>query len=138
MKITYNILWLDDAIDEFQEDGFIDEINKYLEGEGFIPYIRTVSKVNEFLQYLSDKYDLILMDYNIEDGKNGADLITDIRNKNIFTEILFYTAQKEWKTPDRIDRISFLQTSTISGKPHHRSVTDEISTYHCYAWYDYA
>jgi len=85
MKITYNILWLDDAIDEFQEDGFIDEINKYLEGEGFIPYIRTVSKVNEFLQYLSDKYDLILMDYNIEDGKNGADLITDIRNKNIFT-----------------------------------------------------
>lgn len=125
MKITYNILWLDDAIDEFQEDGFIDEINKYLEGEGFIPYIRTVSKVNEFLQYLSDKYDLILMDYNIEDGKNGADLITDIRNKNIFTEILFYTAQKEWKTPDRIDRISFLQTSTISGKPHHRSITDE-------------
>ena len=125
MKITYNILWLDDAIDEFQEDGFIGEINEYLEGEGFVPHIRTVSKVNEFLQYSPDEYDLILMDYNIEDGKNGADLITDIRNENIFTEILFYTAQKEWKNPDRIDRISFLQTSTISSKPHHKSVTDE-------------
>ena len=83
MKITYNILWLDDAIDEFQEDGFVDKINKYLEEEGFIAYIRTVSKVNEFLRYLSEEYDLILMDYNIGDGKNGAELITDIRNKNI-------------------------------------------------------
>ena len=126
MKITYNILWLDDAIDEFQEDGFVDKINKYLEEEGFIAYIRTVSKVNEFLRYLSEEYDLILMDYNIGDGKNGAELITDIRNKNISTEILFYTAQKEWQQPDRIDRMSFLQTSTINGKSHQESVTEEI------------
>ena len=126
MKITYNILWLDDAIHEFQEDGFVHKIDEYLRNEGFVPNIKTKSSIDGFLKDLSNEYDLILVDYNIEDGKNGADLITDIRNSNNLTEILFYTAQKEWKNPDRIDRISFLQTVTIGGKSHHEAVTEEI------------
>ena len=123
MKIKYSILWLDDQIDEFIDDEFVDQIKMYLEDEGFEPNVITVSKSQDLFSQLSDDWDLILTDYNMTD-KNGANVIREIREKSILTEILFYTAQKEWEDVERIDRVSFLQTSKIVGT-HHEIVVDE-------------
>ena len=123
MKIKYNILWLDDQIDEFIEDEFVNQIEIYLEEEGFEPNVVPVSKSQDLFSQLSDDWDLILTDYNMTD-KNGAKVIREIRDKSILTEILFYTAQKEWEDVERIDRVSFLQTSKIVGT-HHEIVVDE-------------
>lgn len=123
MKIKYNILWLDDLIDEFIEDEYVNQIENYLEEEGFEPNVVTVSKSQELFSQLSDDWDLILTDYNMAD-KNGAKVIGEIRDKSILTEILFYTAQNEWEDVGRIDRVSFLQTSKIAGT-HHEIVVNE-------------
>lgn len=124
MKIKYNILWLDDQIDEFIEDEFVNHIENYIEEEGFEPNVVTVSNSQELFSNLSGDWDLILTDYNMSD-KNGAKVIEEIREQSILTEILFYTAQKEWEDVGRIDRVSFLQTSKIAGT-HHEVVVNEV------------
>ena len=124
MKLKYNILWLDDQIDEFIEDGFVDQIKEFLDNEGFEYNIKTLSCADDFFACLSDQWDLILTDYNME-GMNGAEVITKIRGKQIFTELLFYTAQKSWESLDKIDRISFVQTAGIVSGNHHEIVTYE-------------
>jgi CheY-like chemotaxis protein len=124
MKINYKILWLDDEIDAFREDEFIDKVQQHLEEKGFAPDIQTVAKVTDFFDQLDDSFDFILTDYNMAE-KNGAQVIADIREKSIFTEILFYTAQVEWEEIGKLDRISFLQTSKVSGGTHHEKVIDK-------------
>jgi CheY-like chemotaxis protein len=124
MKISYKILWLDDEINAFIDDEFVEKIQKHIEDKGFLPKITTVSKVSEFFDKLDDSFDFILTDYNMSD-KNGAQVIADIRDKFIFTEILFYTAQAEWEEIGKLDRISFLQTSKISGGTHHEKVIEK-------------
>ena len=39
-----------------------------------------------------DEYDLILMDLNLAEQPNGAELIERIRNLNVFTDIVFYSS----------------------------------------------
>lgn len=124
MKLRYNILWLDDQIEEFMEDGFVDQIKEFLDNEGFEYNIKTLSCADDFFACLSDQWDLILTDYNMA-GMNGAEVITKIRGKQIFTEILFYTAQKSWESLDKIDRISFVQTAGRVSGNHHEIVTYE-------------
>ena len=124
MKINYKILWLDDEINAFIDDEFVEKIQKHLEEKGFSSDVQTVSRVFEFFEKLDDSFDFILTDYNMSE-KNGAQVIADIRKQNIFTEILFYTAQAKWEEIGKLDRISFLQTSTVSGGTHHEKVVDK-------------
>lgn len=124
MKLKYNILWLDDQIDEFIEDGFVNQLAQYLEEEGFEPNIEPISNVVDFFSKLSDSWDLILTDYNMS-GKNGAQVIAEVRSQLIYTEILFYTAQQQWEDTGKIDRISFVQTVGDVSGTHHEIVTRE-------------
>ena len=111
MHIDYKIIWLDDNIQAFENDEYIDNIKKYLIEKGFNPIIDTYSEQQNFLNNLNDTYDLILTDYHM-DGMNGDEVIEKIRkDKGIFTEILFYTARANLKDTDKIDRITFFQTS---------------------------
>jgi len=124
MKINYKILWLDDEINAFIDDEFVEKIQKHLEEKGFLPDIQTVSKVSDFFEKLDNSFDFILTDYNMSE-MNGAQVIADIRAKSIFTEILFYTAQAQWEEIGKLDRISFLQTTKILGGSHHEKVVDK-------------
>jgi len=49
MKLEYKILWLDDKIKDFIEDGFIEEVEQHLINNNFIPTITPVSKTSDFL-----------------------------------------------------------------------------------------
>jgi CheY-like chemotaxis protein len=120
MNIEYNILWLDDQINEFVEDEWVKKIEKYLEDEGFIPKIITISKYEEFVQKLDDSFDLILTDFHMT-SKNGDEVVNEIRKKSILTEILFYTAQGDLTEMGKIDRVSFVETHGN----HHEQVIQE-------------
>jgi CheY-like chemotaxis protein len=124
MKIEYNVLWLDDQIDTFIDDEYVDKIKNHLEDEGFNANVITVSKPDDFFSHLNDSVDLILTDYNMAE-KNGAQIVEEVRNKSIFTEILFYTAKADLQNLDKIDRITFLQTDKVSGGTHHEKVVEK-------------
>jgi CheY-like chemotaxis protein len=121
MKIDYNILWLDDNITAFEEDGWINKIKQYLSDEGFEPKIKAVARVDEFYANLNESFDLILTDYHMA-VKKGDEIVKDIREKNILTEILFYTAKADLQEIGNIDRITFLETSG----DHHSEVIEEM------------
>jgi CheY-like chemotaxis protein len=120
MNIEYNILWLDDQINEFVEDEWVNKIENYLENEGFIPKIITTSKYEEFAQKLDDSFDLILTDFHMT-NKNGNEVVNEIREKSILTEVLFYTAQGDLTEIGKIDRVSFVETNGN----HHEQVIQE-------------
>jgi len=109
MRIEYRILWLDDKIDDFINDEFIEDIEKYIEEEGFSPKIFPVKTHDDFFDKLDNNYDLILTDYHM-DGMNGEEVVRKVRTKSVLTEILFYTARADLKDAKKIDRVSFLET----------------------------
>lgn len=124
MKIDYKILWIDDLIEVFKEDRYIHEIDLFLKNYGLNPIIDYVSNKEQFIKKLNDTYDLILTDFNIDSQTNGKDIIEEVRNNNIFTEILFYTAKGNLEDTVKKDRITFFQTSNN----HYREVVDKIKS----------
>jgi len=122
MKINYSVLWLDDKINDFIEDGWVEKIKNYLSEEGFAPNVLTAAKIDEFNKYLGENtFDLILTDYHMA-GKNGDQVVLDIRKNNIQTEILFYTAQGgSLEKIGNINRVTFFVTTS----DHHSEVVEE-------------
>lgn len=109
MSLKYNILWVDDRKDEYQTLEIDIYLENYLKNLFFEPHIYMYENIEEAEEKLSQiKYDVIFSDYNIGEKKNGKDFIIDIRNKNIKSEILFYSAQEKPPATE-MDRISFLQ-----------------------------
>jgi len=127
MKLDYKILWLDDKIDDFRDDEYIDEITEYLKNEEFNPIIHETSNQTKFYHYLNNNtYDLILTDFHLNETKdnkgiNGDNIVETVRANNIFTEILFYTAKAELEGKLKWDRISFLETENLLDD-HHEEV----------------
>lgn len=112
MKLEYKILWLDDYIQDFIDLEAIEEIEKHLTDNGFIPTVKTVKKSSEFFALLDDSYDLILTDFHMND-MNGDEVVEQIRSSkySVMTEILFYTAKADLKDTQKISRVSFLETN---------------------------
>lgn len=111
MSLQYNILWLDDRIEDYQKLGFDTDLKDYVKSLFFDPHIDMFENAETAEQTLkSRKYDVIFSDYNIDEhkDKNGDVFITDIRKQNVNTEVLFYSAQKDLPQMN-IDRISFFK-----------------------------
>lgn len=127
MQIEYKILWLDDQIDSFIEDEYIEEIKNYLDDNGFEAIIETSARPSDFFEKLDTSYDLILTDYHMGMGEmNGDEVVKKIRDESkIFAEILFYTAKADLQDTRKIDRISFLETNS-SGMTHEKAVIAKI------------
>lgn len=109
MSLQYNILWLDDRIEEYQTLEIDTELEEYVESLFFEPHIYMYESVDEAVQNSTKRrYDVIFSDFNINENKTGKDFIVDIRNRNVNAEVLFYSAQQ---TPPEtgLDRISFLK-----------------------------
>ena len=66
MKLEYKILWLDDKIDDFIDDGYLEEIEEHLIDEEFNPFIDKTNNQQDFYTYLNkNNYDLILTDFHL-------------------------------------------------------------------------
>jgi CheY-like chemotaxis protein len=92
MNLNYKILWFEDDEDIISED-VAPQIEEYLKGLGFVPEIFHYFN-GENLDSLIEKknYDLIVTDLNLGEYETGAQLIDHIREGNILTEVLLYSA----------------------------------------------
>lgn len=131
MKLDYKILWLDDKIRSVvltdYEDDIVD-LKEYIISLGFdetIDFVRTEEELFSKLDEVGE-YDLIMTDYHLDETKgntrNGDDIIKTIRERDIFTEIMFYSAQGEVKDTDRLDRITFFESYRVLGDDHYEKI----------------
>jgi len=95
MRISYSILWFDDDQD-YLDSLDLEELNEAITSWGFVPQITLVSNPDEFMQHAPFKaFDLVAMDYNLEEfGEHGQTFIKQIRNHDVYTEVVFYSANK--------------------------------------------
>lgn len=113
MGLKYNILWVDDRKEEYEELGIDNDIREYVKSIFFDPCLDFCESVDDAINKISEKkFDVIFSDYNI-DEKNGEDFIKNIRSKSVNTEILFYSAQKGLDLPKSgLNRITFLKLNS--------------------------
>ena len=128
MNTTYKILWIDDD-DDFIEST-IELIEDAVKEYNMIPHIKPYSRFDvyqkeELEQFDIDVfnlYDQIIIDYALS-GTTGDKIIRDLRSRNIFTDIVFYssnyeTMTTELKSGDQLDGVFFSKredlTSVIS------------------------
>ena len=129
MKIEYSILWLDDKKSDIIEDNYAEELQNFIENEGFEPNINLVSNEEEFFKNLNDSYDLILTDYHLNEtdgnSRDGDKIIEQVREQNVNTEIMFYSAQGDVADTIKKDRITFVDTRKISGTVHYEKIIEK-------------
>ena len=88
MRLKYKILWIENEKDWVES--IEDQIQEYLEDLGFVYEKKLISKEEKNIDY--NDYDLILIDLNLADQPNGAELISKIRNVGAYTDVVFYSA----------------------------------------------
>lgn len=129
MKLNYKILWLDDQQEVILEDGYKDEVSKYLEEQGFQAQIDVVKNEKDFFEKLDETYDLILTDYHLDETskntRNGDEIIGIVRDNSIFTEIMFYSAQEAVADTIKKDRITFFDTRKAIGNVHFEKIVEK-------------
>lgn len=92
MKINYSILWFDDDKD-FLDSLDADYINNEISSWGLIPNIIPVHTPEEFHKHRPFKdLDLIIVDLDLGTDENGATFINEVRDHQVYTEIIFYSA----------------------------------------------
>lgn len=96
MTLDYKILWFEDEPAWYE--AILTEIEEFLKEIGFLLESLRLDNGKE-LNGNFDEYDLILIDYNLL-GEKGDDLIENIRNHQIFTDIIFYSQAGEQKVRD--------------------------------------
>lgn len=115
MKLEYNILWIDNDIQEYIDNGEVGNLKTYLEELGFEPNIVTVEDEAELDNFIYNfKYDLIISDFNLN-ATTGDKIIEKIRDEKGFsTEILFYTAKSNFRDdPEVKERLAFMDRITF-------------------------
>lgn len=95
MKLEYKVLWFDNDPELFDSlDDEIEEMKKTISSWGFIPDIHLVTDPTRFSSWKPfSEIDLVVVDFNLEEHGHGQDFIRSIRSKQVYTEVIFYSAQ---------------------------------------------
>lgn len=89
MRLKYKILWVENDSD--WAESIEEEIKDLVEQQYGFDYDKTfASKQNDAIMF--NDYDLILMDLNLESEPTGDVLIKNIRDREIYTDVIFYSA----------------------------------------------
>lgn len=99
MDIFYRVLWYEDNQDWYvgMEKRITNTINEF----NLIPQINHKKTPEIDVEEIRNaNYDLIIVDYkltnkNVKEGINGDQVIEDIRNGNIYTDVIFYSEDAE-------------------------------------------
>jgi hypothetical protein len=91
MNINFSILWIDDSND------WVNSIKPDLEyiliEQQLILKMRYETGENDIGEMItSNEYDLILVDYQLANGKRGDRIIEQVRQNNVLTDIVFYSS----------------------------------------------
>lgn len=89
MRLKYKILWVENDSD--WAESIEEEIKELIEKQYGFDYNKTFAiKQDDAIMF--NNYDLILMDLNLESEPTGDVLIKNIRNREIYTDVIFYSA----------------------------------------------
>ncbi|MGJ7605278.1 hypothetical protein ACSFA7_13140 [Variovorax sp. LT1R20] len=92
MKLQYKVLWFDDS-DELFDSLDWDYLRGRISEWGFVPDVQLVTTPEAFRSKAPyDDYDLLVVDYNLEGYGEGQDFILQVREQEVFTEIIFYSS----------------------------------------------
>lgn len=115
MNLKYRVLWFDNDTDwvksiEGQVKDLIEELGFFYESE-----IQNGGSKLDSIKL--DNYDIILMDLNLEDeaSGNGDALIDKIRSLDVYTDVLFYSADGLTKIKERAQEMG-LEGVYFSGR----------------------
>ena len=117
MKLDYNIVWFEnniDFIDELRED-----VENYLSEIGFKSGITFENNGKNVEKIMRDiEIDLILMDQFLDDDDLGNVLISQIRDLDFYTEVVFYSALDDLKAAkgDKLEGVYYATKDTFFGK----------------------
>ena len=114
--MTYSILWFDDRR-EYLDSIDQDALEKTILEWGFIPKLVLVDDPAEFIAHKPfNDFDLIVVDYNLGDNQpHGEEFIKSIREHNVLTEVVFYSANPAKDLWDAI-RVKELEGIYVSGR----------------------
>ncbi len=94
MKLQYSILWIEN------ETGWLEPalefVKEIIEDNGFELVSTLKSTEAQIVELLGDEqpfknYDLILVDFQLDRGDRGSNIIHNIREHKIFTDVIFYS-----------------------------------------------
>lgn len=127
MKLDYKIIWVEDKIDTEPFQDLVNDIKEHLENEFFNVKIDTAEDYDDFVKIYEsqDTFDLIITDLNLNES-HGSQVIDFIRDeKHNFTEIFFYSANKELNNARLINssRITFHQ---LEDQRYHKELGNSI------------
>lgn len=104
MKINYNILWVEDYPKDMANQ--LNRIEKVLKNNFYLIKGKDtpITSYEGFVKFIENKtekdfsdIDLILIDYNLSHkaDKTGIDIIKMLRDKNIYTDVIFYSGNMD-------------------------------------------
>jgi hypothetical protein len=139
MKINFKIMWVDDKPDKMKP--ILDEIEEMLGENYYIPQIeKAFGSYDDFMAIFDlskeddgginvfNDCDLLLIDLHLserfeDDEKTGEALIEQIRNKGVFTEVVFYSdAMAEYRQSSsrrELDNVTYADKSEVVRKVEH-------------------
>lgn len=134
MQLEYKILWADDNGDNIE--AFSHPIIDFLEEEGFVSKLypcRTKTELENSIN-LNMNYNLIVLDFKFNDKPVGTDFIKYIREKNIYSTIILYTAAKDVKLPEEVfkSKVQNVYTLTKHEIAEDRTLISNIIHYDLY------
>jgi DNA-binding response OmpR family regulator len=110
MKLTYNVLWIDDR--QRQIEPAQDRVRSKLARLGFELNLTKVDKVDDENQlkahFTKNEFDLLVVDFKMQPGaKDGGELIKIIRRYCTATDIAFYSSEtpKQLRTKINVDGV---------------------------------
>lgn len=93
MNLNYSILWFDDS-EEYCNALDLDPLREKIESWGLKPVINFVNSAEDFERNQPyENFDLIVMDFNLDNHGFGSEFISQVREKRIYTEVIFYSAE---------------------------------------------
>jgi len=105
MKITYNILWVEDSPEWYE--AMLEHVKSILEEEGFELKSERYDNIQEIEDLINKdglkKFDMLLVDFNLKTKDSGDKIIKLIRDSGIYTDVLFYSVDIE-KIRDSISK----------------------------------
>jgi len=94
MNMSYSILWVDDQPDDIEES--VGYVKNHIDSLGFVSDIMQIQYYRDNEEIVHDnKWNLIVVDYNLAQNSNGAELINSIRENKLYTEVVFYSSDYE-------------------------------------------
>jgi len=101
MRLDFNVLWVEDQPANVTDQK--DRISYLIRKQGFRLYVVFAESVDEAEKYLADDIygdhiDLILMDYDLGEGKeDGMEGLKKVRKRFPYKDIIFYSANQNFR-----------------------------------------